>query len=164
MNAREYIVYLGSPPGILALRDAKLLLERANPEVDDTALLEKVVSIGFPDWAARRVFYHCTLRYAPIVCRSCSKEFRPRSPFTIDRPYCNRCANPKTPEQEIQARAHGLAKTAQNNGKIKRGPCEECGATLNLHMHHPDYSRPLFVKWLCARCHTVEHKKLQASA
>jgi hypothetical protein len=38
-------------------------------------------------------------------------------------------------------------------GKIKRSSCEVCGASKNIHGHHPDYSKPLEVIWLCPVCH-----------
>jgi hypothetical protein len=29
-----------------------------------------------------------------------------------------------------------------------------------VEMHHEDYSRPLYVKWLCRPCHMLEHGNL----
>jgi hypothetical protein len=40
--------------------------------------------------------------------------------------------------------------------------CERCGQTPppnRLHGHHPDYSRPLNVVWLCSLCHAREHRR-----
>lgn len=31
-------------------------------------------------------------------------------------------------------------------------------------MHHPDYSKPLEVVWMCRPCHLAEHKRLEALA
>lgn len=37
--------------------------------------------------------------------------------------------------------------------------CERCGATENLHRHHPDLEgQPLLIVGLCAHCHEEEHK------
>lgn len=33
------------------------------------------------------------------------------------------------------------------------GQCEQCGRERDLHAHHPDYSLPLHVVWLCPQCH-----------
>lgn len=41
-------------------------------------------------------------------------------------------------------------------GKIKRGPCEVCGAE-KAHAHHDDYGKPLAVRWLCPFHHRQHH-------
>ena len=43
-------------------------------------------------------------------------------------------------------------------GVIVRQPCEKCGNEVS-NGHHPDYSRPLMVLWLCQRHHSEEHRK-----
>ena len=47
---------------------------------------------------------------------------------------------------------------ALKNGKIKRGPCEVCGAE-KAEAHHDNYNEPLKVRWLCKSCHTKWHRK-----
>ena len=42
-------------------------------------------------------------------------------------------------------------------GRIVKQPCR-CGAE-NVQAHHPDYSKPLDVVWLCPGCHGMEHRK-----
>jgi sRNA-binding protein len=54
-------------------------------------------------------------------------------------------------------RAHNAANNAVRDGKLHRQPCEVCGANEALHKHHRDYSKPLDVIWLCARCHHRLH-------
>jgi hypothetical protein len=46
---------------------------------------------------------------------------------------------------------------AIRDGKIIKGPCAICGATKNVHGHHKDYTQPLKVVWLCAKCHHRMH-------
>lgn len=51
------------------------------------------------------------------------------------------------------------AQEALNNAVRRHGlirqPCEVCGAVAQA--HHPDYSRPLDVRWLCVKHHRAEH-------
>jgi len=43
--------------------------------------------------------------------------------------------------------------------KIPKGQlCEECGKTLAVHRHHPKYSNPLEIKFLCYSCHRKKRK------
>lgn len=41
-------------------------------------------------------------------------------------------------------------------GKLVRKPCEVCGAE-QVEAHHPDYAKPLDVRWLCFKHHRAEH-------
>ena len=62
--------------------------------------------------------------------------------------------------------AHKAAIGAKNilnyyveKGIIQRLPCVKCG-NVNSQGHHPDYSKPLEVIWLCQAHHTEEHKRI----
>jgi hypothetical protein len=44
-------------------------------------------------------------------------------------------------------------------GKIRRQPCEVCGHEP-AEAHHPDYSQPLTVRWLCRPHHMALHRKV----
>lgn len=41
-------------------------------------------------------------------------------------------------------------------GKIKKECCAKCGSAT-VHAHHPDYSKPLEVIWLCPKHHKQMH-------
>jgi predicted Zn-ribbon and HTH transcriptional regulator len=56
----------------------------------------------------------------------------------------------------MQARAHTAVYAAVERGQLQRQPCEECGAT-ETHAHHPDYRKPLEVRWLCGTHHRQLH-------
>lgn len=44
-------------------------------------------------------------------------------------------------------------------GLIKKMPCVKCGET-NSNGHHPDYSDPIAVVWLCRKHHAELNRKL----
>ena|SRR3990167_1092402 len=56
-----------------------------------------------------------------------------------------------------KVRAHQALNRAVRSGKIKRSPCVDCGSTHRIHGHHPDYSKPYEVIWLCPLCHKNYH-------
>jgi len=43
----------------------------------------------------------------------------------------------------------------------KKHYCDICGTEENIHGHHPDYSKPLDVIWLCKSHHDKLHKWLR---
>lgn len=60
-----------------------------------------------------------------------------------------------------------LAVNAVNNalrdGRLIKGPCEDCGTTVGVQGHHDDYSKQLDVHWLCPKHHAARHKQLRAA-
>ena len=65
-----------------------------------------------------------------------------------------------TKKNKEKRHAHGVALNAFNSGKIIRKNCEHCGNEKSV-MHHPDYTRPLYVIWLCTPCHARVHVNLK---
>ena len=56
--------------------------------------------------------------------------------------------------------AHRAVYIALSQGRLVRpDACEGCGDTdARLHAHHPDYTAPLDVEWLCPPCHSAAHR------
>ncbi len=55
-------------------------------------------------------------------------------------------------------KAHAAVQKAVAKGELFRPDvCEKCGepprGKSKIHAHHADYSKPLDVEWLCAKCH-----------
>ncbi len=59
----------------------------------------------------------------------------------------------KYPERR---KAHLLVQYAMRKGDMEPLPCFICGE-LKTEAHHPDYSRPLDVVWLCTQHHKDTH-------
>ena len=58
------------------------------------------------------------------------------------------------PREPAKLRAKLLVRSAILRGEIIRpGRCSACGVECVPDAHHPDYSRPLAIEWLCKKCH-----------
>ncbi len=56
--------------------------------------------------------------------------------------------------------AHKRVARAIASGRLVRPTkCERCPEVCKPGAHHEDYSRPLDVEFLCARCHKAAHGK-----
>lgn len=95
-----------------------------------------------PGWMAKEAARHRakTLANPPQVTAEKRLEYQKRY-------------RAKYPEK---TRARQQAKRALAAGKIMRIPCH-CGQPGE--MHHPDYTRPLDVVWLCDEHHKLSHRK-----
>lgn len=63
-----------------------------------------------------------------------------------------RAENPK------KYRAHQMVGRAVKEGTlVKLDKCEVCANGLGIEGHHDDYDKPLEVRWLCSRCHSLWH-------
>lgn len=40
---------------------------------------------------------------------------------------------------------------------VRPSHCSQCGIEGRIDGHHPDYSKPLYVEWLCRGCHSRRH-------
>lgn len=62
------------------------------------------------------------------------------------------------PRLRARHMARWMVSRAIKSGQIERLPCSGCGAQQSQ-AHHPDYSKPLFIVWLCRSCHQNVHTK-----
>ena len=126
------------------------------------------------------------------VCRSCGSSKQARD-FYSGRASCKACVcavvrkhrrendsvreydrkrGARTTQANLDAyrqqrpdayRAHNAVSNALRDGKLTREPCLFCGE-VRVHGHHRDYSQPLDVIWLCARCHHRLHANFPETA
>lgn len=62
-----------------------------------------------------------------------------------------------TVDASVKLAAQKAVRAAVRAGTLVRQPCEVCGSTVRVAGHHDDYSKPLEVRWLCARDHFIHH-------
>lgn len=86
------------------------------------------------------------LQYFSAVCKSCTRKnvaaYGERSP--------------------MKRAAQRIANNAIASGLLVPEPCRDCGKK-KVDAHHPDYSKPLDVIWLCRTHHILEHSRMNAS-
>jgi len=90
-------------------------------------------------------------------CRACSNQSRidwhrrdPEKARAYDRARQN----------TVEVKARAAVSTAVKSGRmVKPDVCtvDGCEETQDIAGHHPDYSRPLYVIWLCRQCHEDAH-------
>jgi len=60
-------------------------------------------------------------------------------------------------QNPVKRAVHVITGNAIRSGRISKEPCEVCGSKSRIHAHHDDYSKPLEVRWLCAKHHQEWH-------
>lgn len=78
------------------------------------------------------------------------------------RAVINRAVKAWRMEYPERHNAHATVARALKSGKITAMPCIVCGATAEA--HHPDYSAPLDVVWLCPLHHKQTHALIKMVA
>ena len=65
-------------------------------------------------------------------------------------------------EKMMKQSVRKIALMAVKNGRLTKLPCEYADCTqVKVEAHHPDYSMPLEVLWLCRAHHLELHKQLR---
>lgn len=70
----------------------------------------------------------------------------------LNRIYCE--------TRKEQRQTNAKVREALKYGRLTKNPCEICGEK-KVQGHHPDYSKPLEVVWLCDLCHRELHVQLR---
>jgi hypothetical protein len=63
------------------------------------------------------------------------------------------------PEQKLKWNTRSRSFSFEKHGSLKREPCSVCGE--HEQRHHPDYTDPRHVGWLCEKHHRELHKHEQ---
>lgn len=64
-------------------------------------------------------------------------------------------------KHKLENRSRKLFRYHIKAGNVKESNiCEECGSMKYIEAHHPDYSKPLDVIWMCKKCHKRIHKEI----
>ena len=101
------------------------------------------------------------IRGATSAYAKTSKGAEQRAAYAKNNPDVTAKATKAWREKNAEKRrASSAVNDAVRYGKlIKPDACSKCGRVSRIHGHHPDYSKPLDVVWLCRSCHIAEHKE-----
>lgn len=59
-------------------------------------------------------------------------------------------------------RANGIVNDMLRYGKLERpNTCSVCGVECKPQAHHPDYSKPTEIIWVCTKCHAFIHRAIR---
>jgi hypothetical protein len=134
---------------------AHFLPESAEASGDSVAHSARVcLTCGQPltkRWQKLTCSKSCAAKRTPIRDQAGAANGNYRGGIATDRRRYQRRFIDKNPEKYAAQR---IAHDAIRRGKLVRLTfCESCYIDCKPDAHHPDYSRPLFVRWLCKKCH-----------
>lgn len=114
----------------------------------------------------------CNYQYIKLkkLNLSLSKEKRYIISLLAQKDFIKNKGDKKTKKEYIKEYMRGyypkhkekfsIRALAQRKIKEKPSYCQRCNEqTTKLQRHHPDYNKPLYVRWLCIKCHKFEDKK-----
>ena len=88
------------------------------------------------------------------------KDYAKTEAYRISHKIANAKWVAKNPERRIASHIVG---NAVRDGRLRKSPCFVCGSE-NVEAHHPDYSEPLSVVWLCIEHHKEIHWHMKEAA
>lgn len=97
-------------------------------------------------------------------CSRCGAEPRRRGQRWGNRCFAEsmRRTRPKhrdlPPDKKLKAVCRAYTGVLVKRGVIPKQPCERCGGTKGVEAHHPDYTKPRKVVWLCRPHHLSQHR------
>lgn len=101
--------------------------------------------IRLPAWKKKHRKYHLEWM----------RQWRYRN-YTRSRVYSKRTRDKDKVKTRLQTSARMKVYHAIKRGLLKRQSCAVCGKK-NACAHHPDYTKPFAVVWLCVRHHNELH-------
>lgn len=96
------------------------------------------------------------------LCSLCSaNESATGSTYCLecDRLFSGTLRKQRSEEERKRHNARTYANVYERRGQLaKRLECEVCGTTEGVEKHHPDYSQPLVVVYVCKAHHPMADK------
>jgi hypothetical protein len=99
------------------------------------------------------IHHHCRCEACREANAAHTREFYSKNSAILCKR--TRAYAAKNPDK---AHAWAVVNREKMAGSLKPLPCEECGSTKDVVAHHPDYEKPLEVRWLCRVHHYEVHK------
>ncbi len=99
--------------------------------------------------------------YCQYLCRSCNTKWHREDRKKRGTEYTREIYKKTYLKNKEKWIARAKTNYAVKTGKlIKPTKCEVCELKKPLQGHHPDYSKPLEVMWLCTGCHADVHAEM----
>lgn len=90
-------------------------------------------------------------------CKACRKAYSASKRGKEAQRRGSRRKRKRFPEK---IKATNIVNHAIRDGKLERPTiCPSCDTETFVEAHHPDYTKPLDVDWLCKECHKKLHRK-----
>ena len=94
-------------------------------------------------------------------CKACHRrevKIYQQTPTAKKRNAKSQERSRQNPELKVRYRARAIAFRMTANGNLKQQPCAFCQEE-QTQRHHPDYTQPLLIVWLCGKCHKELHTR-----